>query len=119
MHCLVRQHCFILPTPPNFGMSLQCTHSEQSSRQQGSHCLQLRERERRLEIDRANRIILPNTLVPIFGRGRFVDTGLVVLWSRCGVRRRCCAVLVVTVRVMVTSGVVGLLLLLLGCVVVG
>ncbi|CAF4869726.1 unnamed protein product, partial [Rotaria sp. Silwood2] len=25
----------------NFGISLQCTHSEQSSRQHGSHCLHL------------------------------------------------------------------------------
>ena len=49
IHCLVRQHCFIFPTPPNFGMSLQCTHSEQSSRQQGSHCLQLNKQENSIE----------------------------------------------------------------------
>ncbi len=41
IHCLVKQHCFIFPTPPNLGISLQCTHSEQSSRQHGSHCLHL------------------------------------------------------------------------------
>jgi hypothetical protein len=37
MHCLLRQHCFDTPWPPNFFMSLQYLHSPQSSRVHGSH----------------------------------------------------------------------------------